>query len=185
MTATTALHDATSYLAQPEHERLANLERFTRCISVRFKRTAPYDRNLALLMPDSLCKSVWEYTSCAICLSDFADGEELRRVPCSGGHVFHPKCLNGWMERSHSTCPVCRGGDDVHTLRPSADALAEYIIRRMRTGKVDMSVSAENKRKAAQVVRKMREPLPRLDPLLTVDKHSRSPLTDAPTDSCA
>ena len=29
MTATTALHDATSYLAQPEHERLANLERFT------------------------------------------------------------------------------------------------------------------------------------------------------------
>jgi len=155
-------------LAQPEEERLANLERYTRCPSVRFHRKPPSkeDTDLQRLMPSSLLRSddVWEYTSCAICLIDFADGEELRRASCAGGHAFHPKCIRAWLERSNATCPVCRGGDAGRRKgqpgKPAPDALAEYIIRRMRSGKVDLSVSAGNQGKASRILQKMREPAP-------------------------
>lgn len=160
-------------LAVSEEERLKNLERYTRCLSVRFHRRTgtQEDRDLAFLMPESLSKSedVWEYTSCAICLADFADGEQLRRAPCNGGHVFHPHCLRGWMERSHVTCPTCRGSEFVDRqpkARPTADALSEFVIRRMRSKKVELSVTAPNKRAAAQIVKRMREPAP------TYEEHS-------------
>ncbi|GAB2260300.1 hypothetical protein Droror1_Dr00011155 [Drosera rotundifolia] len=43
---------------------------------------------------------------CAVCLSEFGDGETLRMLPkCN--HAFHPDCIGGWLV-SHSTCPVCR-----------------------------------------------------------------------------
>lgn len=43
---------------------------------------------------------------CAICLNEFEDDEALRLIPkCD--HVFHPDCINAWLEL-HVTCPVCR-----------------------------------------------------------------------------
>ncbi|KAK4489378.1 hypothetical protein RD792_005187 [Penstemon davidsonii] len=43
---------------------------------------------------------------CAVCLSEFEDDETLRLIPkCD--HVFHPECIDAWLE-SHVTCPVCR-----------------------------------------------------------------------------
>ncbi|XP_017969386.1 PREDICTED: E3 ubiquitin-protein ligase ATL6 [Theobroma cacao] len=43
---------------------------------------------------------------CAVCLSEFEDDEALRLIPkCS--HVFHPDCIDAWLEY-HVTCPVCR-----------------------------------------------------------------------------
>ncbi|CAN4111175.1 unnamed protein product [Withania somnifera] len=43
---------------------------------------------------------------CAVCLNEFEDDETLRLVPkCD--HVFHPECIDAWLE-SHDTCPVCR-----------------------------------------------------------------------------
>lgn len=164
-----ALNDVSRMLELPPDERLANLDRYTRCVTVRFQRRAPNQEELDLrrLMPDCLARSstVWEYTSCAICLTDFADGEELRRTPCSGGHAFHPKCLRGWLERSHTTCPVCRGGDErEHRGRPpgkhSAEVLAEYVLRRVRGGKTDFTVSEVNKKKAEEVTRHMRDAVP-------------------------
>lgn len=163
-----ALADVSRLLQQPPDERLANLERYSRCVTVRFRRQKPTQEEIYLqrLMPSSLARDqeVWEYTSCAICLVDFGDSEELRRTPCAGGHAFHPKCLRGWLERSHTTCPVCRGSADRDhgdraSGRPSPDALAEYVIRRMRSGKVDHTISEQNQRKAAQVMRMMREPV--------------------------
>ncbi|CAI5480160.1 unnamed protein product [Closterium sp. Yama58-4] len=45
-------------------------------------------------------------TECAVCLSDFADGEQLRcLLPCA--HRFHVACIDCWL-LSHTTCPVCR-----------------------------------------------------------------------------
>lgn len=167
------LGDVSRLLEQPPNERLANLERFARCLTVRFRRRrmSQEERDLQLLMPASLARSseVWEYTSCSICLADFADGEELRRAPCPGGHAFHPKCLRKWLDRSHATCPVCRanvgeegsqrakGGASL-----SAEALADYIMRRMRSGKVDFTISEANHQRAEQVMRQMREPAPPL-----------------------
>ncbi|TKY45149.1 E3 ubiquitin-protein ligase ATL6 [Spatholobus suberectus] len=47
-----------------------------------------------------------ETLECAVCLTDFADGDTLRLLPkCS--HVFHPHCIDSWLA-SHVTCPVCR-----------------------------------------------------------------------------
>ncbi|CAN6202070.1 unnamed protein product [Urochloa humidicola] len=54
---------------------------------------------------------------CAVCLSEFADDEELRFLPpCS--HAFHPDCIGEWLA-GHVTCPVCRCNLD-----PDAQELA-------------------------------------------------------------
>lgn len=43
---------------------------------------------------------------CAVCLSEFEDGEEARLLPkCK--HSFHVDCIDMWFH-SHSTCPLCR-----------------------------------------------------------------------------
>ena len=43
--------------------------------------------------------------SCAICLSDFEEGEALRVLPCR--HLFRKECIDEWLAQ-HSTCPNCR-----------------------------------------------------------------------------
>ncbi|KAL8030422.1 hypothetical protein ABFS82_14G282200 [Erythranthe guttata] len=43
---------------------------------------------------------------CAICLSEFAAGEEVRVLP-QCGHGFHVVCIDTWLG-GHSSCPSCR-----------------------------------------------------------------------------
>mmetsp|Transcript_14899 Transcript_14899/g.26109 ORF Transcript_14899/g.26109 Transcript_14899/m.26109 type:complete len:247 (-) Transcript_14899:78-818(-) len=173
--ATNVLGDVSRLLEQPRDERLANLERYAKCLTVRFRRRkfSKEEMDLRRLMPESLVKDpeVWEYSACAICLCEFADGEELRRAPCAGGHAFHPKCLRGWLERSNATCPVCRGGPDNDGrfgrkagARVSADALAEFVTRRIRSTKVDFTVSKTNHERAEEVMKQLRQPMPCLKP---------------------
>ncbi|KAE9613191.1 hypothetical protein Lal_00027770 [Lupinus albus] len=51
--------------------------------------------------------SKWLATpECAICLSEFASGEEIRVLP-QCGHGFHVGCIDTWLG-SHSSCPTCR-----------------------------------------------------------------------------
>ncbi|KAJ8453064.1 hypothetical protein Cgig2_014827 [Carnegiea gigantea] len=45
-------------------------------------------------------------TDCAICLSEFADGDLMRILP-QCGHIFHVTCIDTWLT-SHSSCPSCR-----------------------------------------------------------------------------
>ncbi|XP_057421771.1 RING-H2 finger protein ATL8-like [Lotus japonicus] len=45
-------------------------------------------------------------SECAICLSEFAAGEEVRSLP-QCGHGFHVPCIDTWLG-SHSSCPSCR-----------------------------------------------------------------------------
>ncbi|KAE7996402.1 hypothetical protein FH972_001131 [Carpinus fangiana] len=45
-------------------------------------------------------------TQCRICLTDFADGERLRILPC--GHMYHGKCLKQLVTSGSMTCPDCR-----------------------------------------------------------------------------
>ncbi|KAI3808344.1 hypothetical protein L1987_24293 [Smallanthus sonchifolius] len=43
---------------------------------------------------------------CAICLAEYADGDEIRVLP-QCGHGFHVGCIDMWLG-SHSSCPSCR-----------------------------------------------------------------------------
>ncbi|KAH7565796.1 hypothetical protein ACOSQ2_022172 [Xanthoceras sorbifolium] len=43
---------------------------------------------------------------CAVCLSDFEDGEKVRRLKCQ--HTFHKDCLDRWLQQYLATCPLCR-----------------------------------------------------------------------------
>ncbi|KAL9144212.1 hypothetical protein ABFS82_14G282300 [Erythranthe guttata] len=45
-------------------------------------------------------------SDCAICLAEFAAGEEIRVLP-QCGHGFHVVCIDTWLG-SHSSCPSCR-----------------------------------------------------------------------------
>ncbi|XP_076949175.1 RING-H2 finger protein ATL51-like [Bidens hawaiensis] len=49
---------------------------------------------------------VVEGSDCAVCLSEFQDGESVRLLP-KCGHAFHLPCIDTWL-RSHSNCPLCR-----------------------------------------------------------------------------
>ncbi|CAL0314211.1 unnamed protein product [Lupinus luteus] len=45
-------------------------------------------------------------STCAVCLGDFEEGEELRTLPeCM--HSFHVPCIDMWLY-SHTSCPICR-----------------------------------------------------------------------------
>ncbi|KAH6782816.1 RING/U-box superfamily protein [Perilla frutescens var. hirtella] len=45
-------------------------------------------------------------SDCAICLAEFAAGDEIRVLP-QCGHGFHVGCIDTWLG-SHSSCPSCR-----------------------------------------------------------------------------
>ncbi|CAO1942144.1 unnamed protein product [Urochloa humidicola] len=44
---------------------------------------------------------------CAVCLSEFEDGDRLRLLLPKCSHAFHPDCIAHWLA-GHVTCPVCR-----------------------------------------------------------------------------
>ncbi|XP_020115149.1 RING-H2 finger protein ATL66-like isoform X1 [Ananas comosus] len=49
-----------------------------------------------------------EESTCAVCLGQYNEGEEIRTMPRCG-HVFHRECIDRWLIRRSSFCPVCRG----------------------------------------------------------------------------
>ncbi|XP_059286973.1 RING-H2 finger protein ATL80-like [Lycium ferocissimum] len=47
-----------------------------------------------------------KFSECAICLTEFVNGDEIRVLPLCG-HGFHVACIDTWLG-SHSSCPSCR-----------------------------------------------------------------------------
>ena len=43
---------------------------------------------------------------CSVCQCGFKSRQHVRRLPC--GHLHHARCLERWVCRTHSCCPVCR-----------------------------------------------------------------------------
>ncbi|KAL9395247.1 hypothetical protein Peur_014532 [Populus x canadensis] len=50
--------------------------------------------------------SAGKFSDCAICLTEFSVGDEIRVLP-QCGHGFHVACIDTWLG-SHSSCPSCR-----------------------------------------------------------------------------
>ncbi|XVE87565.1 hypothetical protein DITRI_Ditri18aG0127800 [Diplodiscus trichospermus] len=67
------------------------------------KLTYKYNKN-ATVTSDTTAK--FASMECAICLVEFAQGDEIRVLP-QCGHGFHVGCIDTWLA-SHSSCPSCR-----------------------------------------------------------------------------
>ncbi|KAL2345433.1 hypothetical protein Fmac_006718 [Flemingia macrophylla] len=82
-----------------------------------FRRAAPGPSVLKALPTFSFSAGAGQRApeDCAVCLSEFNDGDEGRVLP-NCGHGFHAHCIDAWFA-SHSTCPLCRT-----TVRPEASA---------------------------------------------------------------
>lgn len=46
-----------------------------------------------------------ELEKCTICLTDFVEEEDVRRLPCM--HLFHIECVDQWLP-TNKRCPICR-----------------------------------------------------------------------------
>lgn len=46
-------------------------------------------------------------TLCAICLNCIEKSQEIRE-PANCNHVYHRKCIDGWLDHGQLTCPLCR-----------------------------------------------------------------------------
>ncbi|KAK8684543.1 hypothetical protein V6N13_040565 [Hibiscus sabdariffa] len=63
-------------------------------------------------------------TECAVCLSEFEEGESGRVLPkCN--HSFHSECIDMWFH-SHSTCPLCR--TSVEESVPASENPGDLVI---------------------------------------------------------
>lgn len=73
---------------------------------------SPQNKALKKEVFNSLPKVVYtadeagKLSDCAICLTEFVVGDEIRVLP-SCGHGFHVGCIDTWLG-SHSSCPTCR-----------------------------------------------------------------------------
>lgn len=71
----------------------------------------------SVMDPGSNRTSTLEATStvsddqCPICLVEFEVGDNLRVLPCEGQHRFHQSCVDPWLLRVSTSCPLCRKGE--------------------------------------------------------------------------
>lgn len=65
-----------------------------------------YKQKKAVLSSFKYKKNEADDSGCAVCLSEFEEGEEIRQLPrCK--HCFHAPCIDMWLY-SHFNCPLCR-----------------------------------------------------------------------------
>jgi hypothetical protein len=60
---------------------------------------------LTKLTDSALQKLTENQKTCNICLEDFKQGQEMRKLSCS--HAFHKECIDKWLLQVAS-CPICK-----------------------------------------------------------------------------
>eukprot|EP00276_Gloeochaete_wittrockiana_P004988 CAMPEP_0184650318 /NCGR_PEP_ID=MMETSP0308-20130426/7841_1 /TAXON_ID=38269 /ORGANISM="Gloeochaete witrockiana, Strain SAG 46.84" /LENGTH=448 /DNA_ID=CAMNT_0027083753 /DNA_START=261 /DNA_END=1607 /DNA_ORIENTATION=+ len=78
--------------------------------------------------------SVGDDNSCSICLGEYAQGVDVRAMPCA--HVFHRECIDLWL-KAKATCPLCKydvssacaptPADTVAPLEPSSSSRGVWL----------------------------------------------------------
>lgn len=79
---------------QPENRGATPAEIGRNTIESIYRRTEAMDLNSSLATAE-----------CTICISNYVDGESVRRLRCF--HMFHTKCVDNWL-KDNRLCPVCR-----------------------------------------------------------------------------
>eukprot|EP01006_Ploeotia_vitrea_P042917 TRINITY_DN66672_c11_g4_i2.p2 TRINITY_DN66672_c11_g4~~TRINITY_DN66672_c11_g4_i2.p2 ORF type:complete len:194 (-),score=82.08 TRINITY_DN66672_c11_g4_i2:169-750(-) len=81
---------------------------------------------------------------CAICLSEFEDGESVRELRCR--HHFHKSCVDQWLQKK-KTCPLCNQvitqAVDVHNVEADV-ASHDVAVEQPEECKDDFSNSNSN-----------------------------------------
>ncbi|BFZ57537.1 hypothetical protein PYCC9005_004589 [Savitreella phatthalungensis] len=74
----------------------------------------------------------FDTSCCAICLEDYVRGEtEVRRLPCC--HLFHPTCIDDFLAKRSSLCPLCkRSVLPAGYIPPDAQLTSATIMRERR-----------------------------------------------------
>ncbi len=86
--------------ASKHRKRLKKLEQVAPSQSLQHWRTGKTEEQVQTFATVSLT------LSCAICLENLEDNEQIRELRC--GHIYHANCLNMWVERGHHDCPLCK-----------------------------------------------------------------------------
>lgn len=74
---------------------------------------------------------------CPICIVEFEEGDDIRLLPCEGKHSFHQQCVDPWLLKLSSSCPICRHGELSLLVLKYITLFLFVIIRFPRTGKYD------------------------------------------------
>ncbi|KAJ4807195.1 RING-H2 finger protein ATL80 [Rhynchospora pubera] len=61
---------------------------------------------LPKMVYEKAADGVEKQAECAICLMEFEEGDEIRKLP-QCGHEFHVGCIDKWL-RAQPSCPTCR-----------------------------------------------------------------------------
>lgn len=54
---------------------------------------------------DGLEAAAPDKSLCAVCYTDYEEGEEVRTLPCL--HFYHRECIDQWLLH-HRLCPICK-----------------------------------------------------------------------------
>lgn len=80
-------------------------------------------------MPLNAMSTSFSQPTCPICLDDFEPNEtQVRELPCR--HVFHPDCIDTFLLRNSSLCPMCK-----QSVLPKGDCpvkITNVMVRRER-----------------------------------------------------
>lgn len=71
------------------------------------RRRQSHDRRNYHLTHDTTLQRGYSQSQCSICLDDFIPySTAVRELPCL--HVFHPNCIDQFLETQSSLCPLCK-----------------------------------------------------------------------------
>lgn len=71
-----------------------------------FHRNPPADQSVInSLTPQKYTNGICIDNTCAICLEDMKENEDVIILPCN--HGFHQNCIGTWLS-AHNVCPTCR-----------------------------------------------------------------------------
>lgn len=78
--------------------------------------------------------------SCAICLDDYEDGDEIRVLKCK--HRYHKQCIDMWLKNSVQ-CPFCKRPIDTREFENRVPLRAARVSPRPSEETVDLSTVLE------------------------------------------